>query len=384
MGSPFSFLEPRHPLARRVLLMALVAFGLGFGEAGWRAVRASGQVTQSARWIWAADQNVRDQAPQAFYLVRDFSLAAGPVQAPNATLLVAGDEEYVLWLNGQRVGSSRFRGMPLDAFAVGPLLVPGGNRLVAEVRSRRSAGGFLLSLLDAPAGRPLVVTDRTWRVQREARPGLIEGWLPVQPAGTVASEPPLGVAGEEPVEWGSPPTGRWGEPQEPAAGAERVLWRDRLAMELTVPGARAGQGRAGSQRFDFGREVVGYLTLRFASRPPETGPAAALVALALDDPPDLAAGSPTTTIAVVPAGGRVWRDATVRRFRHVEVFGAVAAEASLADPVLEPFAAGAWATQEPAPRGLAGVVPPPTRAPIEDTLRRELAALSTETPPPGT
>lgn len=354
--------------------MLVVAFALGFAEAGWRAAKAFGQPTDGARWIWAADANVREQAPRAFYLVRDFELS-DPLPA-GATLLVAGDEEYVVWLNGQRVGSSRFTGMPLDSFAVAPLLRAGGNRLVAEVRSRRSAGGFLLALLDGPNGWPLVKSDRSWRVQRVARPGLIEGWLPVLAPGVAVPEGYRGAVGEEPVEWGVPPTGRWGVPQAPPAGPAKTLWRDRLSEAVTLPGSRAGESTAGSVRFDFGHEVVGYLTIRFAPRPTEQGPAAALLALGTEAPPDLATGSPVATIAVVPAGARLWRDATVRRFRYLEVFGQVEAEATIADPVEPEFATAAVVADRFIAKGLAGVVPPPTRAPVEDELRRELERLA--------
>ena len=137
------------------LLLAALAL------AGWRHWRDADLPTGDAEWIWAELPD-RLPTPLAFYAVRDFTLDAVPgagggeaaggaaasgVPDPGAAeLRLLADEEYVVWLNGQRIGSNRYRpGAPLDVYRVGDLLLPGPNRLIVELRSsrgrRRTAGG---------------------------------------------------------------------------------------------------------------------------------------------------------------------------------------------------------------------------------------------------
>src|SRR4029077_11094756 len=104
-----------------------------------------------AQWIWSGRER-NAQGPSAFYALRDFTLDMPPARA---RLLVTADEEYVLYLNGKRVGAGGYRaGAGLDVYDAGPLLLPGGNRLIAELRSNHGGGGFLLSLA-GDAGTPL-------------------------------------------------------------------------------------------------------------------------------------------------------------------------------------------------------------------------------------
>src|SRR6476659_5880738 len=119
--------------------------------------------TGAAEWIWTP-LNRHATLPVAFLAVRDFDLDEPPAAA---RLLAAGDEEYVLYLNGKLVGAGAHApgvpGAPLDVYEVGPLLRPGGNRLVAELRSARGAGGFLARLEESASGRTIVASDRRWR-----------------------------------------------------------------------------------------------------------------------------------------------------------------------------------------------------------------------------
>jgi hypothetical protein len=152
-------LPPLSSIRRRWGVLILIVSGVLLLALGDRAlgslVARFTLPTRSAQWIWEP-RNRRDLSPAAFYAVRDFTLDRAPARA---RLLVSGDEEYILSLNGARIGAGGWQpGAPLDVWEVGPLLQPGSNRLLAEVRSDRGAGGFLLSL-QTEDGRPLVGTD---------------------------------------------------------------------------------------------------------------------------------------------------------------------------------------------------------------------------------
>ena len=99
--------------------------------------------TGAAEWIWSPGPRDRS-APTAFFVAADFDLDEVPAAAELSAL---ADEEYVLYLNGRRVGSNSYSpGASFDVYEVASLLRPGANRLAAELRSGRGSGGFLASL----------------------------------------------------------------------------------------------------------------------------------------------------------------------------------------------------------------------------------------------
>ncbi|MFY9819992.1 MAG: hypothetical protein WAM82_01330, partial [Thermoanaerobaculia bacterium] len=155
----------RPPIRRRrwgviALITSLVVLALALAARALPEARARRLPTAEAQWIWKS-LDWDDHQPAAFYVLRDFDLAATPAAA---RLLVTADEEYVLTLNGRRIGAGAFQpGAVLDVYDAGPLLLPGANRLMVEVRSARGAGGLLASLVDG-AGRMLVGTDGRWRI----------------------------------------------------------------------------------------------------------------------------------------------------------------------------------------------------------------------------
>lgn len=394
--------------------------------------------TGPAQWIWAA-QDRRNPAPLAFDAAVDFELPARP--PARARLLALADEEYVLYLNGKRVGAGRYRpGAALDSYEVGPLLLPGGNRLLAELRSGRGLGGFLASLGDETSGKPLVVTDGRWRIFRRHRLGLVRGWLPL-----AGSSEALGEAAQV---WGLPPIGRWGRP---APGPRRPLFAELtggsrpLAARTSSPYPPAASGgpalnTAGTAivLFDWGREVEGYLVLepgysagaagaagmtggidperlppppdrlrvallfagprqwaapspipaaapRLSGRVPSQGPPLPLVAALPRQPPAAA-------VLLLP-GGREWLDAAPRRFRYALVAGIEGPLAARVYPVEPRAAAGLVAASElgdpsqlsdpgqighlgNVSRGVFGIAPPPLRTPVEDEVRRKLQGLA--------
>lgn len=311
--------------------------------------------TGEARWIWAArDKN--DASPAVFYAARDFDLESPPERA---RLLVTADQEYVLHLNGKRVGSGQYQpGAGLDVYEIGPLLLPGGNRLVAELRSDLGVGGFLASLVDGETGDLLLGTDERWRIVRRQQLGLARGWLPLGDAEPAQS-------------WGHPPVGRWGLPEE---GRKKPLFFDLVARPVrpasvhpvsVVTGARP-EGAA--VLLDWGREVVGYLSLDVA--PAEKIGTALL--FTGTEPPDPLAARPDTAVLVAP-GARRWLDSHPRRFRYALVLGLERPVAARLLPLAPGLDARTVADLLPPasdgePPSVFGIEAPPLRTPVEDEV----------------
>ena len=390
--------------------------GLTLAAGGWRWAAARwGGPTGTAQWIWVAHDR-RQAQPVAFYAVRDFTLAAPPARA---RLLALGDQEYVLFLNGKRVGAGSWRqGARLDEYQVGELLRPGSNRLLAELRSDDGAGGFLASLVDATSGRALVGTDGSWRTFRRHRLGLLRGWLPLGPrlAAVSAAGP-----GEAAFTWGRPPIGHWGRvvPAWPRplfaelTAARQPLPAPPAALYHPLPAAVTAADRS-MLLFDWGREVTGYLALEpgfepgmdpdLVPPPPDRQRTALL--WTCDAPPRPAAtGAAPSGAVVLMASARQWLDARPRRFRYALVIGferplaarvyaidpAVAARfgmdvaAAASEPASAAAAAGAAGAAAPTGRpgvpgsspvrGAFGLTPPRLRTPVEDEVRRKLERL---------
>lgn len=365
-------MAPSPPPSRRfwlriTFLLVLGVALLAFGTRTFAALRARLTLpTGSAQWIWVARERT-DPSPTAFYAVRDFDLDQPPA---GARLLAIADPEYVLTLNGKRLGAGRYRpgdgGEPvakLDVYEVGDLLQPGGNRLVVELRSDRGAGGFLAVLQD-DRGHLLVRTDGEWRIVKRHHFGLQRGWLPLGSRGGLESEPAFS--------WGLPPTGRWGRPE---AGPVRPRLIE-LIQDQPAAAARALAPRfpvlpAGASRhiamFDWGREVTGYLTFQM---PEGAGLRTALLYVG-DQPPDPLQESPDGAVLAL-AGRTSWMDARVRRFRYALVIG----DRPLAARVLpvDPQQAAGLLDEKGSPQveGVFGIEPPRLRTPVQDEIWREL------------
>jgi hypothetical protein len=316
-------------------------------------LRARSLPTASAQWIWKPRDD-RDHNPDAFYAIRDFDLPAPPARA---RLLVTADEEYVVTLNGKPVGAGAFEpGAPLDVYEVGPLLLPGGNRLVVELRSGRGAGGLLASLVDEAAGRQLVATDGQWRIQPAHQLGLARGWLPIR-------------GGAAAFCWGYPPIGRW---EVPKPGAPRPLIGEETGpplppasmLPLPLPaGLSDGQAPGSPILYDWGRPVEGYLTLEM---PPAKELGMALLFTG-ETPPDPLAVRPTAPILVM-AGRHDWMDARPRRFRYALLVGLKRPAAAAVRPVPP----GRVRPRRPLADRVFGIPGPPLRAPVEDEVWSKL------------
>jgi len=315
-------------------------------------------------WLWAAG-DPRDARPVAFYAVRDFALAHRPERA---TVEVLGDEEYILSVNGHRIGSNRYAsGSRLDRYEVSRRLAEGRNRVVIELRSATAAGGFTLRLVDGE-GDDLLEAAPPWEIHRSYFKSLFAG----------GRTPP----GESPVTLGRSPLGRWGTP---GLGPLRPEFEELLAAPRVVPAVRyrrlvadAQEGgwhrlRSRTRRreslgpaveFDFGGPVTGYLQLEVRGRAVANG----LLRYSLE------AGGPAAeaeqSLATTLPHRGLWQEGVARRFRFVEVLGLEGVTGAGLLPLVEdaPERLG-----RPIPStGLLGILAPPLRAPVEDVIRREL------------
>lgn len=359
---------PRRSLIVFVLAAVVVVAVGAVVAAGWRAVRARELPTGGAEWVWA-ELPERLPSPVAFYAVRDFSLAgvAGAWEAGDAGLRMLADEEYVVWVNGRRVGSNRYAvGAPVDVYEVGDLLLPGMNRLAVELRSSRGAGGLLAAVVATEDERVLVASDESWRIVREWTAGLVEGWVP--------------VPGEErATSWGRPPTGRWGWPELGAVRPRLAAVGEPCGAVPAAAVRRAAADGPGRVTFDWGREVVGYLRVRHPEQEPAAGPSVSLFAVGEKAVRPLSAGAHALPLVGMP-GSVEWTDVVPRRFRYAAVVGMPGPlEASVV-----PVEAAALAAlpgcvhSEATDPGVLGLAPRPRRLPAEDTVRRRLQKAADE------
>ena len=341
---------PQRLWLRRSLLVIFAVFLLALATRTLPEMRARASLaTGEAQWIWKPIDR-KDHVPAAFYAIRDFDLETPPARA---RLLVTADEEYVLTLNGKRIGAGAYEpGALLDVYEVGPLLLPGGNRLVAELRSGRGAGGFLASLADEATGRPLVVTDEGWRIFPRHQIGLVRGWLPRGEGGPALC-------------WGFPPVGRWGRPRP--GRREPLLARGPLlpavaARPLTLDLGAAEKGRPPGSPvlYDWGREVEGRLTLDV--RPGKELGVGLLFTGA--EPPDPLSAEPSGAVLILP-GRHDWLDAHPRRFRYALLVGLVRPAAA----AVLPAPARVVRREKMRVFGLPG---PPLVTPVEDEVWSKL------------
>lgn len=344
--------------------VALTALGVVAQRWGWIGSGGSGGLGNAEpAWIWV-DADPRDVRPRVVLAVRDFELARVP---SNATTRVLGDQEYVLWINGSRAGSGRYRAhAPLDTFDVSPLLRLGPNRVALELRSAVGSGAAILSIVDG-AGQVLVATGPGWKILPSSwRGGISGGPLPKAPAAAVL---------------GRSPFGRWGDPRP---GPQRPLFADvvvppgsirarryRKPLESgrwrAVPPGDAGRPKLGPLvEFDFGKPVTGYLVLSL--RNPERETLAALLRFGFS--PSDASGWNADAVAITAEERGHWFDVEPRRFRFLEVAGLDGVLSASVLPI-EPTRLGAlrpFGSDE----GLLGIATPPVRLPIEDAIWKRL------------
>ncbi len=144
-----------------------------------------------ARWIWVMDA----EAPQAFFRY-DFDLPAAPAKA---WLSITADNAFVLYINGQRVGSGN-EWTRLFSFDIVRYLKAGRNVMAVEVTNSGGPGGLVAQgKVVLPDGtKRTLVTDGHWRCSEKPtdgwqRPDFDDAaWAPASPLG----RPPCGPWGD--------------------------------------------------------------------------------------------------------------------------------------------------------------------------------------------
>jgi hypothetical protein len=297
-------------LRRTVLAVPLLAAAVACGG----SERSSGAAAGEPLWLWR-EHDLRHVEAAAFYAVREIEL---PPARGAALARIVGDEEYVLFVNGARIGSGRCapEGQG-DEFDVTRRLRAGRNRIVAELRSSTGAGGFWFELVDD--GGRLVRSDGDWTVYRGEWRGLFRG-------GAM-------LPGDRPLVLGPSPLGRWGSI---ATFHRRPEFESALAAPTPVPAVawrpwgsdsawneiEQRQRRPASFGplvvIDFGEVRTGYLQLLYRDSGGEREPPA-LIRFGLEPPP---APPADADLLLRPIPGRnLFQDAVPRRFRYAAVAG---------------------------------------------------------------
>jgi hypothetical protein len=347
-----------------LLASALLLLAVALANPGCR----TGDAARAPQWIWR-DHDLRHVQAVAFYVVRELDLDR--IDGP-AIARVQADEEYVLLLNGSRIGSGR-RGPEAggEEYDVTRWLHPGKNRFVAEVRSSTGAGGFWFELRDASG--PLARSDGDWTIYRGEWRGLFRG-------GTL-------LPGEPPLVLGASPVGRWPvathfrrmEPfeaelaaPEPVPAVARRTWGSAEDWTPILERQRRPASFGPLVEIDFGGPRAGFLQLAFRDSATRND-LPALVFFSLEP---LAAPPIDSDVVFRPIPGRnLFQDTTPRQFRYVAVAG-LTGLFSAEVLAIRPEAFDAFAKAEAArgrPRGVFGVEPPPRlRSPVEHKVWREL------------
>lgn len=230
-----------------VVVAAILLPTIAFFALRARFVERFESWTGPAEWIWWSNRIVRPE-PKAFVAARAFTLSkTGP-----AELRVSGDREFVVYLNGNRIGGGRGgKGFPLRRYEVGSLLVRGENRIAIELRSPDSVGGAIASLSIAGLSEWFLATDSSWSIHDDWEEGVRPGRVGVRSAGKPAAS------------WGRPPMNPWGYPKP--SRLERIprsgtAAHEAVRLESTDTGVRR------LFRVSGGGEASGILVIRFEGR----------------------------------------------------------------------------------------------------------------------
>ena len=128
-----------------------------------------------SKWIWFPEGNPADSAPVGTrYFRRVFELPANQVVSA-ATIAMAADDRFHLFVNGQEAGSRNNLRTP-GKFAIGALLKPGENILAVEARNVGNApnpAGLIGRLkVDFEQGNAWTLdTDASWKSATNAEDG---------------------------------------------------------------------------------------------------------------------------------------------------------------------------------------------------------------------
>ncbi len=346
-------------------LAALVFAGF---DSLWLAYARNHQPTGSAQWI----SGRRMEAPVAYYLVKDFAVDGDLTEAE---LQILADEAYTAHLNGNRIGSNRYRAhAPVDRYRVEDFLRQGSNRIAVLVDLTRMRGGLVARIVapEEDGERELVVSDDSWLVLPE-----LPGPTFSRPDHQLRPLPRARAIGYS-------PRGRWGwlqlgplrtvledqllmnEDGTPARTARARSWRDQSGRSRRL-GRGARNRRLGDWvEFSWNKPQVGYLSVRYGARRPPVG----LVYFGME-PPNPAVDAPDLILVGVDRRSS-WQDAVVRRFRHVLVVGVP----SVIDAEVHRVRIAESEIWDPSTIGVLGIQPPPAgtrlRSAVEDEIWRRV------------
>ncbi len=203
LWSPLRGLSPERRWQLRVAAVLAAAVALLLLLRGFYQ-RELYHLTGAAQWMWVSD-DVRERRPSAGLFIRTVWLNDHPQRA---VAKVCGDQQYVLWINGQPAMAGHNRpGFHLDVVPVTDILTAGANSIVVEARSPTSVGAVLFALdltpsaegrrAGDPRGRNVVVSGPDWKVTTRWQPGAFDGGP---------------VRATQPWIWGRPPDHPWAYP----------------------------------------------------------------------------------------------------------------------------------------------------------------------------
>ena len=211
-------------------------------------------------WIWFPEGRPTEDAPaEARFFRRAFDVPAAGVR--RADLRIATDDACEVFVNGIRIGSHETWREAATFDAAKPLK-PGRNVLAVRAENRpapsKNPAGLIASLTLALAdGKPMsVVSDASWRVAKEERPG----WQ--QPGFDDSAWKAAMVA----APFGEGPWGRIAGLGEPGSPATTYADADPATKELYFAVRRA------KREIALKNPVVDFTQLLFIDQPYPTGP----------------------------------------------------------------------------------------------------------------
>jgi putative membrane-bound dehydrogenase-like protein len=136
------------------------------------AQSASAQQTVDARWVWFDDGNPAESAPAGRVWFRKEYKAEEP---STGSAIVACDDEFVLWVNGQKIGQGG--GLKSYLFNLNGIVGRGTNVFAIEATNKSGrAGLFVDAEIRGQGGHKIPCdTGADWKATREAPQG--DGWL---------------------------------------------------------------------------------------------------------------------------------------------------------------------------------------------------------------
>lgn len=147
----------RH-ISRRTTFVGFVLACLWVAAVQMMAVCA---VAEEAHWIWSPE-HAKNDVPQTSCYFRKVVTAEDPIRV-QAT--IAADDEYVLYVNGNRVGEGE-SSRELDEYNISEQMRSGRNTIAVQVTNRRGKTAALVCrifLREKSNGWVTHFTDETWR-----------------------------------------------------------------------------------------------------------------------------------------------------------------------------------------------------------------------------